>query len=411
MNTDQTEQSQGTSPRKHVISLVFLTLLNDRLARSFVIPILPYIVARYNVSGFTIGLLISSYTITSILAGPISGHLSDRIGRRPVLVSSLGLGAIGMSIFGLASNVTTLFCGRLIDGTGGGGASTAAAVIADVTPPKDQTKAFGLIALASAFSIIIGPGLGGVLAGVSPQLPILFASVLLIANFGLALLFFKETHPHSNSKGIAEKSLDIKGFVQSFIAGFKPLSKRKIGFNSLSYCLLNLGCFGGLSIGSLYLARVLKFDAHMTGLAFTLAGVLTVSQQIFLVPRLTQRLSTLQILMLGNLLGVIGAAVLITPTNSQHFLITTLGLSLFSMSLGLAAPSIRAIFNTEIDTSSSGNSMGIVGSLQNIGSAIGPPLLGYLFDAVNPETAFTCVFIVIIICMGFTGYTMRLKTG
>ena len=149
----------------------------------------------------------------------------------------------------------------------------------------------------------------------------------------------------------------------------------------------------------------------MTGLAFTLAGVLTVSQQIFLVPRLTKRLSTLQILMLGNLLGVIGAAVLITPTNSQHFLITTLGLSLFSMSLGLAAPSIRAIFNTEIDTSSSGNSMGIVGSLQNIGSAIGPPLLGYLFDAVNPETAFTCVFTVIIICMGFTGYTMRLKTG
>lgn len=384
--------------RSHVLRLIFFTLTNDRLARSFVIPILPYIVASYHISGLTIGLIISGYTITSIVAAPIAGYLSDRWGRRPVLVGSLCFGATGMTLFGFANSLPLLFAGRLVDGFGGGSAATSAAVISDITPPAERTKAFGLIALASAISIIVGPGLGGILASWSPKLPIVLAAVLLIVNFLLVTLFFRET---------IEKKVDHARF--SALDMFKPLQKRKLRLDGLAYCVFNLGCFGGLSIGSLYLARVVKVDAHISGLAFTIAGVLTVVQQLLILPRLNQKLSTEQLFIGSGGLGLLGALLMIHPPG-WGFIGTTLSLSLFSMSLGLAAPSIRTLFTQELPDASSGNAMGSVQSLQNIGSAIGPPSLGYMFDRFGTDTTFASIFCIVLFGIAASAMTTRPTT-
>ena len=382
--------------RSHVLSLIFLTLANDRLARSFVIPILPYIVASYNISGLTIGFIISGYTVTSVIASPIAGYLSDRWGRRPVLVGSLCFGATGMTLFGFANSLPLLFTGRLIDGFGGGSAATSAAVISDITPPEDRTKAFGLIALASAVSIIVGPGLGGILASWSPKLPIALAAVLLIANFLLITILFRET---------IQKKVEDARFSPLDI--FQPLQKRKLCLNGLAYCLFNLGCFGGLSIGSLYLARVVKVDVHVSGLAFTIAGILTVIQQLVILPKLNQHLSTEQLFKAGGVLGLVGALFMVRPPEWGLFVCTTISLSLFSMSLGLAAPSIRSLFTLELPNASSGNAMGSVQSLQNIGSAIGPPLLGYMFDKFSTEATFLSVFFIVLIGIAASAMTTQ----
>ena len=153
------------------IGIVFLIVFIDLVGFGIVIPILPLYAEEYGPSPVVFGLLMASFSIMQFIFAPILGRLSDRIGRRPVLLVSLVGSAVGYVLFGIAGSIGMLFASRIIDGISGGNISTAHAVITDITGPEDRAKGMGLIGAAFGLGFILGPAIGALLVTVAPWMP------------------------------------------------------------------------------------------------------------------------------------------------------------------------------------------------------------------------------------------------
>ena len=175
--------------------IIFITIFIDLVGFGIVIPVLPLYAERYGASEATIGILLAVYSAMQFIFAPILGKLSDRVGRRPVLLVSLigtsigfllmgfaPLMPVGLALFGLAPTLIWLFVARIIDGISGGNISTAQAYIADVTLPEERSKGMGLIGAAFGLGFVFGPMIGGVLSYISPEAPFFFAAALAAAN-------------------------------------------------------------------------------------------------------------------------------------------------------------------------------------------------------------------------------------
>ena len=187
-------------PGRAAVAFVFVTILLDTLALGVMVPVLPKLIVEFEggdmVRAASItGLFGLAWAAMQFLASPVLGALSDRFGRRPViLLSNLGLG-LDYVLMALAPNLTWLLIGRLISGITSASASTVAAYVADVTPPEQRAAKFGLLGAAFGFGFIAGPALGGLLAGIDPRLPFWAAAALSLANAAYGLLVLPESLP------------------------------------------------------------------------------------------------------------------------------------------------------------------------------------------------------------------------
>ena len=362
--------------RSQALRLVFFTLVNDRVARTLILCILPFVVVRFHLSGLMLGLVMASITLTSAVAAPIAGRLSDRCGRRPILLGCLGISTVGMSIFGIASTVPALFFGRLVDGLGGGSEATSEAVMADITPRKDQTKTFGLVAMASAVGLIVGPGLGGLFATLNVRLPVWIASFMLLMNVILIAAGFQETgRSDSPKQSLAQPNRSWPKLV------------------GLAYTCLMMAGYGGLYAASLMLHDIHQVTVSTAGFVFSVAGVLSVLQQWLILPRLSRAFGDHGIFRIGCCLMIAGAAVIWAVQIPSNYVNTVVGVSLMSMGFALISASVCSLF---VRGSSTGQSMGTLQLLKNIGIGIGPPLLGYAFD-VALQGAFLLVLLLALV--------------
>ncbi len=175
------------------IGIVFLIVFIDLVGFGIVIPILPLYAEEFGPSPVIFGLLMASFSIMQFIAAPILGRLSDRIGRRPVLLVSLLGSALGYVLFGIAGSLGMLFASRIIDGISGGNISTAQAVIADITGPEDRAKGMGIIGAAFGLGFVLGPAIGALLVTVAPWLPGIGAAVASLIAFVLVLTRLPET--------------------------------------------------------------------------------------------------------------------------------------------------------------------------------------------------------------------------
>src|ERR1041385_7178910 len=223
--------------RRSPLVIIFITIFIDLIGFGIVIPVLPLYAEKYQASETVIGLMLASYSMMQFVFAPILGRLSDRVGRRPVLLVSLlgtSLGFLlmgfahripfGVALFGLSPVVVWLFLARIIDGISGGNISTAQAYIADVTPPEERAKGMGLIGAAFGLGFILGPAIGGVLAkypihGHHGPLPCFVAAALSIVNlvwatFGLAESLPKEHRRHDGGRSLAP--LNVAAMKRAF---------------------------------------------------------------------------------------------------------------------------------------------------------------------------------------------------
>src|SRR2546421_6465331 len=166
--------------KRSPLLVIFITVFIDLIGFGIVIPVLPYYAegTKFGATPSQVGLLFASYSVMQLVFAPILGRLSDRYGRRPILLISLLGTCVGFLILGFATTLWMLFVGRIIDGISGGNISTAQAYIADITTPENRAKGMGMIGAAFGLGFTLGPAIGGILSKWDINVPFLFASGL-----------------------------------------------------------------------------------------------------------------------------------------------------------------------------------------------------------------------------------------
>jgi MFS transporter, DHA1 family, tetracycline resistance protein len=363
---------QGRAKRLALMQ-IFFVLLMDIIGLTILIPVAPDIVKRYTSDAFTITMLTGIYAFMSFFAAPALGNISDRIGRRPVLLVSVFGSAIGYFIFGFGGALWVLFLSRVIDGITGGNISTASAYIADVSTSEDRAKNFGLIGIAFGLGFVIGPLLGSVMSQISLDAPAFTAGVLSLIS--VAMMYF--VLPESLPVQLTPTSFNPLASIASMLV------KPGMPLLLLIYCVFAFGFNGVNSVFAKFMADRFGASTFDRGMVFFVGGLFTlVSQGLFVQP-LVKRFGekTMSIVsLLGFGLGVTLAALapvflLVFPT---ALLRNGLG--------GIFWATMGSMTSNLVEPREQGRLQGVTSALQNLMAALGPPFAGALYDGVTPAT-------------------------
>ena len=361
--------------RKRLFSILLVVFI-DLLGFSLILPLLPYYAETFNASEFTTGLLIASYALMQLIGAPILGRLSDRYGRRPVLLVSVFGTFIGFLLFGFATSLWILFAARILDGITGGNLSVAQAYISDVTDAKNRAKGLGLIGAAFGFGFIIGPVTGGILSQYGYNVPAFVAAGLALINFILIYAWLPESLTKEKREQLGEQkkpSFTLDALVTALKRPFTGSLLITRFFFSLAFAIFQ-------TIFSLYALAKFNLTARDTGFVLTYVGVLSVFVQGFLVGRLTNRfredhLITVAVaLMAVSLLGwalapsVFWLLVVLTPTSISGGILNTL----------LSSTLTKTVAPQEI-----GGILGLSASVESSTRIIAPILGGALLEKIG----------------------------
>ncbi|MDX2435793.1 MAG: MFS transporter [Acidobacteriota bacterium] len=344
------------------IGIVFLIVFIDLVGFGIVIPILPLYAEKYGPSPLVFGLLMASFSIMQFIFAPILGRLSDRIGRRPVLLVSLVGSAVGYVLFGIAGSIGMLFASRIIDGISGGNISTAHAVITDITGPEDRAKGMGLIGAAFGLGFILGPAIGALLVTVAPWMPGIAAAVASTIAFFLVLTLLPETLETSSRTEARKHPLSPQSLARTMA---HPL---------MGLCMLMAFCtifaFANFETTFAQFAK-LRFSFSISTIAwlFVYAGILGAVVQGGLVGKLSKRFGEARLIVAGTFLSFLALGVLPYVPNTGSLLAI---LAVLALGQGIAHPSLSALTSKLADPDEVGGVMGVFQGMSSLARIIGP---------------------------------------
>ena len=385
--------------RRTIVFSAFLTLLNDRLGETLIFPLLPYLLANLTNDGRVLGLLSGSYALAQFAFTPLIGALSDRFGRKPVITLCVAGTVVGLGLFALTLSLPwqrlwpgataaglplgLLFLGRLIDGVSGGTAATASAVLADITPAAQRAKAFGLIGVAFGLSFILGPALGGLLSGVSVQLPLALGVGFALFNLLVVLVLLPETHPRE-----ARKRMPPPQELQPWLQLKRVLGHPVVGRLCLAFFLFffAFSCFTGILV--LYFKETFGWGPRLASASFLVVGVVAMVVQGGLIGPLVTRFGELRLTLAG--LGFAWLGCLLIPLTRPAHAIPMAFVAVASLALGtgLITPCLRALVSRRLGEGGQGAALGSLQGLQSLGSFLGPPLAGLAYEGLGPNSPF-----------------------
>jgi len=359
-------------------AVLFLTVFIDLLGFGIVLPLLPYYADSYGASPFAITLLSASYSLMQFLFTPIWGRLSDRYGRRPLIMISLAGSCLGFLIFGLASSIGVLFFGRIVAGIAGAIIPTTQAYIADITPPSERAKGMGLIGAAFGLGFILGPAIGGILAPYGYDKPILLASALAGTNLIFAYFRLPESLTEAARSRARSRPLDLKSLGEA-------LSHPRITPLLVVY-LVVIFAFSNMeaTFGLLNMHRY-GLSARQTGYLFSFIGILMSIMQGVLVGRLVRRLGERKLIVAGTFTMIFGLGLM---PFSPNMLVYCLILGLVSFGAGINNPSITSLLSRSCELDEQGGVMGIAQSIASLGRIFGPMWGGYAFGTFGIASPF-----------------------
>lgn len=282
--------------------IIFSVVLVDMLSFSLVLPLLPYYAKTFGANPIVTGMLFASYPLMQVIAAPILGRLSDRWGRKPVLLLSIAGTVTALVLLGLARSLWVLFVSRLIDGVTGGNISVAQAYMTDITSAEDRGKAFGLVGAAFGIGFILGPVTGGLLSTLSQHLPAFVAAGF--AGFNLLLVAFLLPESLSRESREQVKELPASGFDLHELG--TALKLPRVG--PLLWVRLVTGFTFAVFEGgfTLWAASSLGLTAQQNGLVLGYVGILQVIIQVGLIGRLTKRFSDARLIVGAAALAALG---------------------------------------------------------------------------------------------------------
>ncbi|MFH0739798.1 MAG: MFS transporter, partial [bacterium] len=266
-------------------AIIFLTVLVDAIGVGIIIPILPFYVASFGASAFLVTSLFAVFSLCSFLSTPLLGALSDKYGRRPVLIASIFSTSLGWFVFAGAFHTIFLFVGRIIDGVAAGNFSTAQSYLIDIAKtPKEKTHNIGLIGAAFGLGFILGPMLGGFLSPISPSFPFWFVGFLALTNGALAVFLLKESNPKILANKDNQKKLRVSFKDFNPFAPIQRAIKNKLFYKNYAvWFLFNLATVSMQAILALYVASIFGFGSVAVGILMAIIGIIVVlNQAIFL---------------------------------------------------------------------------------------------------------------------------------
>ncbi len=372
------------------LSTVFLAVLIDLMGFGIVLPLLPFYASAFKASAVTIGLLYSIYSFAQLVFSPIWGSLSDRVGRRPIMLMSTAGAALAYVLFALSRSLSLLFLSRLMAGVMGGNISTAQAYVADVTTHEDRAKGMGLIGAAFGIGFVLGPALSTLL--VHPQtleflhiniqnkfaIPGLFAAFMSLVSFILVLFKLPETVKKSknDSNQILKTSIFTKKFWLGIFEQKKPGLKNTFPLLILSAFLLSFAQASMYSSFPLFCKIKLSLSAEKVGMQFVYMGLIAVIIQGGLIKSLVRKFGEGKLFLTGSILMLVGFTLIpFAPSTS----LLTIFLSVMAIGASLNGPTLNSLISKEADPQAVGRAMGTSQGIASLGRVLGPTWGGFLF--------------------------------
>ena len=362
---------------------LFLIVFIDLVGFGLVIPLLPFYALRFGGPPQEVTLLLAIYSLMQLFAAPLWGRLSDRVGRRPVLMISMAASVLAYLWIGSATAMWMLFAARALAGACAGNIAAAQAYIADITKPEERAKGMGLIGAAFGLGFIIGPALGGLLAGNNPatadiETPAWVAAGLSFLALWGVILFLPESLPadlrgmHGGSRSRLKAIWNVLG---------RPVLSRLI----LIFFLVILAFAGMESTFALWAIEQFGWGPGQVGYVFAYVGVLSAILQGGLIGRLARRFGEERLLLCG--LALIGTG-LLAMLFAHSIPRLAFALSALALGMGLTQPSLNSLISRRAGREEQGEVLGVSQSVGSLSRVLGPAVAGFLFAQFGRYAAF-----------------------
>lgn len=364
----------STSNQRNIYILAF-TLIVMMLGLGVVIPIMPFYVENLGAGGIELGLLAASYAAMRLIFGPIWGGLSDRYGRKPILmIGVLGYG-IAMVLFGMSTRLWMLFVSRILSGILSSATSpTTMAYIGDSTTKDERGGGMGILGAAMGVGTILGPGLGGLLGGESLSLPFYIAGGMSFLALGLIAIFLPESLPKEARRSPDEK-IKSRG-----LDNLREVLSGPMGILMFTAFLMTCGLMVFYGVFGLYALEKYGFGPERVGVVFMVFGLVSAIVQGGLAGPLTKRWGEVKVILVSLLATALGFILIIL---ADGYIPVLLAIAFFTLTTALLSPAVSALIS-KWSNMEQGITMGWSNAFMSLGRIIGPLWAGFVFD-VNIE--------------------------
>lgn len=372
---------------KNLLIIALVAIVNA-LGYGIIMPLMYSYGDKFGLSDIQKGILFSVFSICQFAATPVIGRLSDKYGRRPLLISSIAGTALSFFLLAWAPNAIVLFIARALDGITAGNIPVAMAVISDTTKPEERTKGFGIIGASFGFGFVFGPAIAALTVGLSMALPFIIAGVISLIAVIITYVFLPETNSHMG---------EIRqGKLFDFSKMWHMLFDQNVGLTFMITLFYYFAFACAIMFGfQPFTLHVLHVTDRVNALLFVLFGAIGLFSQVFFVSRFTNKLGTKKAFTTGILCSALALLLMFFSRSLPVFIVGSLLLGLFH---GVSQTLIPTILSRETDAKSQGSIMGLNASYQSMGMIFGPILGGVITTYYTP-LPFLVGVIVMLFCM------------
>ncbi len=376
------------------LAIIFLTLFVNLVGFGIIIPLLPFYAQTFGASPLAIGLLFASFSLSQLVASPLLGDLSDRWGRRPVLIFSLLGTVLSFAMLAVAHSLFMLFAARIVDGLSGGNITTSRAYIADITTEENRAKAFGLLGAAFGLGFIVGPALGAAFSHISYTAPIWAAAFITVVATALAFFWLPETVHRAQAGGRSPWSAIVDSWNLPHLRALFTIDF--VYWAAFAVYQTTFALFG---------ARRFGFDAAHTGYllsAFGFLGVVVQGGMVGPVVKLLGERRTLAAGLVSAAIGWGGSAM----THSLPVFVAMLVPG--AIGIGLCNATLSSLISKSASPREQGRVQGAAGALESLGRTLGPVWGNGTLQRFGEGTAYGSAAFALA---GAAVLTMAIKTG
>lgn len=374
--------------------LMALTIFIDFAGFGLILPLLPFWAQHLGANPTEVGLILTIYALAQFIFTPVLGTLSDRYGRKPIIVGSLLIEAFSFALSGMAGSLVVLLIARFIGGLGASNIGSAQAVVADVTPPEGRARGMGLIGAAIGLGFVVGPAIGGMLAPIGPAVPFWAAMAVAIVNALLVMIFLPETHKERSASKTGSSSKRGKGILP---AGLGRLLRNSAITRLIVINLLFTIAFTAMeTVYPLFSQHTFGWTAKENGYIFTYVGIIIVLVQGGLVGQLVKRFGERKLLITGLVMLAAGLALLPWSTSLAMMLIA---LGILSAGHGAVTPATSALLSLASPREAQGETLGLAQGVAGLGRVAGPLIAGSIYALIGPGAPFLIGSVLVVLAM------------